>query len=380
MAIKLKNANAGKPLTIEDYNENNTIIETAINDLESQSVSDGTLTDITDDTTDVAELFETTISNPTTTPNITYSRVSKSANLVYASPNGSSGKPTFRSIATADLPTIPHTKGGTGITSLSPNKVVKTNASSNGYVLSEIKGGSTKISVTVVGNDLELDLVAANVPIDGLDGSTPLSIAKGGSGQSTAQNAINALTQVSSAAAEYVLTKDTASGNATYKPIPNIVTAKIGNNQVTYAKVQQVSALKLLGNATSSTANVAELGISANLLLDSSKLTDRSSVFDLASSNTTMTVANGKLYVDATSEAITITLPDTSTLQGGEIFTVKRINSGAYNVTLRCFDTGTDVIDGATEEALIKQYDAITFQYAGTIGGKNTFYIINLVS
>lgn len=47
-----------------------------------------------------------------------------------------------------------------------------------------------------------------------------LGIANGGTGQDTAQEAINALTAVSAATNEHVLTKDTATGNATYKAIP----------------------------------------------------------------------------------------------------------------------------------------------------------------
>ena len=44
-----------------------------------------------------------------------------------------------------------------------------------------------------------------------------LPIVNGGSGQATAQSAINALTQVTGATNEYVLTKDTSSGNALWK-------------------------------------------------------------------------------------------------------------------------------------------------------------------
>lgn len=46
---------------------------------------------------------------------------------------------------------------------------------------------------------------------------TDLSIVNGGTGQGTAQNAINSLSQVSSATNEHVLTKDTSTGNATWK-------------------------------------------------------------------------------------------------------------------------------------------------------------------
>jgi hypothetical protein len=46
---------------------------------------------------------------------------------------------------------------------------------------------------------------------------TDVPIADGGTGQSTAQTAINALTAVSGATNEHVLTKDTATGNAIFK-------------------------------------------------------------------------------------------------------------------------------------------------------------------
>lgn len=44
-----------------------------------------------------------TTANPTTTP--TFSLISQSQNLVFASPNGSSGVPSFRALVAADIPT-----------------------------------------------------------------------------------------------------------------------------------------------------------------------------------------------------------------------------------------------------------------------------------
>lgn len=58
-----------------------------------------------------------TVSNPTTTP--TFTQISQSQNLVYASPNGSSGVPTFRSLVAGDLPagigTVISVAGGNGM-------------------------------------------------------------------------------------------------------------------------------------------------------------------------------------------------------------------------------------------------------------------------
>jgi len=44
------------------------------------------------------------VSNPTTTPALSFSAVSQAANTVYVAPNGSSGVPSFRVLATNDLP------------------------------------------------------------------------------------------------------------------------------------------------------------------------------------------------------------------------------------------------------------------------------------
>jgi len=73
----------------------------------------------------------------------------------------------------------------------------------------------------VGGNDrLVLDddgSVTLGTVVTGTWAATDVAIAHGGSGQSTAQAAIDALTQVSGATNEHVLTKDTGTGQATWK-------------------------------------------------------------------------------------------------------------------------------------------------------------------
>ena len=97
-------------------------------------------------------------------------------------------------------------------------------------------GAGEEIACTSAGRDLLDDADAAtqrstlglgtiatqaanNVNISGgsITGITDLAIADGGTGQSTAQAACDAITQVSGATDEHVLTKDTATGNAIFK-------------------------------------------------------------------------------------------------------------------------------------------------------------------
>jgi len=86
--------------------------------------------------------------------------------------------------------------------------------------------------------DLE-DSIVAMLPIDlslyGTSVTNFLPITGGGTGAGTAQGAINALTQVSSATNEHVLTKDTSTGNAIYKAITPAGLTLISTTTVTAA-------------------------------------------------------------------------------------------------------------------------------------------------
>lgn len=52
---------------------------------------------------DLSPLFTTSETNPTTTPALTFTSVSQAQNLIFGSPNGSSGVPVFRQIVGADI-------------------------------------------------------------------------------------------------------------------------------------------------------------------------------------------------------------------------------------------------------------------------------------
>jgi hypothetical protein len=115
-----------------------------------------------------------------------------------------------------------------------------------------------------------------------------VAIANGGTGQDTAQEAIDALSQVSAATNEYVLTKDTATGNALWKVAASgsladgdkgdiTVSASgatwtIDNDVVTFAKMQNVDTAKVLGRSTAGSGDVEQLATTGtgNVVLSAS--------------------------------------------------------------------------------------------------------------
>lgn len=65
---------------------------------------------------DLSPLFTTSEATTTTTPALTFSQVSQTQNKVFASPDGSSGNPTFRAIAVNDVPTLNQNTTGSAAT------------------------------------------------------------------------------------------------------------------------------------------------------------------------------------------------------------------------------------------------------------------------
>jgi len=80
-------------------------------------------------------------------------------------------------------------------------------------------GGVAVLSGTSLGTGITSasSLTTVGTLTTGTWNATTIGIAYGGTGETTAQAAIDALTQVSGATNEYVLTKDTATGNAVWK-------------------------------------------------------------------------------------------------------------------------------------------------------------------
>jgi len=81
----------------------------------------------------------------------------------------------------------------------------------------DLRTALINLGLLASGGATPLNLNAGALTAGSLALTTDLPITEGGTGQSTAQTAINALTDVASATNEYVLTKDTATGNAIFK-------------------------------------------------------------------------------------------------------------------------------------------------------------------
>jgi len=87
----------------------------------------------------------------------------------------------------------------------------------------------------------------------------------------------------------------------------NVLTIHVGNNQITYAKMQQASAQTLLGNPTGSTANVSEITLGVGLTFSGTTLVN-------SSPDQTVSISNGGgISVSGTYPSFTLTATDQST-------------------------------------------------------------------
>jgi len=135
-----KRNNQSSPLSQTQVDENWTILEEAVN---SKGEGSGTLTGVI--ITDNSNIINATVSNGASSSTITVSDVgSLAANRVLASPDGSSGSPSYRALVNADLPIVAVAKGGTNsTTALGNNKVM---VSSGGSIIESSTIDTTELS------------------------------------------------------------------------------------------------------------------------------------------------------------------------------------------------------------------------------------------
>lgn len=166
-------------LTYAQTDENFKRLKTAIDALEV-AVAGAGLGTVTSVGLTLPNIFTVTNSPVTTTGSLTATLASQSANRMFASPNGSAGTPTFRSLVAADLPTVTIAKGGLGLTTVATNNQVLASDGTNyeGRTIS-VSGGLTLTQGT---GSIAFGLDPALINITGFAGV--LTVAKGGTGLS----------------------------------------------------------------------------------------------------------------------------------------------------------------------------------------------------
>lgn len=163
-------------------------------------------------------IFTVSGSPVTTTGTLTATLASQTANYFFAAPNGSAGAPTFRAIVAADVPTLNQNTTGTadnvtgivavangGTGTATPALVAGTNVTITGtWPNQTINSSNPGGTVTSVAATVPSFLSISGSPITSSGtlaitySGTALPIANGGTGETTASAAFNALSPVTS--------------------------------------------------------------------------------------------------------------------------------------------------------------------------------------
>lgn len=148
----------------------------------------------------------------------TLSKLAKDTNSTrYLSNTGTSNNPAWSQVNLTNgvSGSLGATNGGTGQTSIAQGDLLYGSATNTISKLTKDTNATRYLTNTGTSNNPAWGQVNL---ANGVTGTN--AIGNGGTGQTTAQLAINALTQISGATNEHVLTKDTATGNAVYKAVP----------------------------------------------------------------------------------------------------------------------------------------------------------------
>jgi hypothetical protein len=137
----------------------------------------------------------------------------------------------------------------------------------------------------------------------------------------------------------------TAASNVTITNLPNTAlansTATLGNATIT------------LGGSTSSVGNLTVTNVT---------ITGARFAYASKTANATAATTEYTLAANASTGALSMTLPTAAGIQG-KVYVIKKVDSTANVVTVAT--TSSQTIDGATTRALSLQYDAITVQSDG---------------
>lgn len=133
----------------------------------------------------------------TTTGTLAVTLASQSQNLFFASPNGSSGTPTFRSIVAADVPTLNQNTTGSAATLTTARAIYGNNFDGSAaltQIIASTYGGTGNGFTKFTGpTTSEKTFTLPNASSTILTDNAAVTILQGGTGQTTANAALNAL-------------------------------------------------------------------------------------------------------------------------------------------------------------------------------------------
>jgi hypothetical protein len=336
-----KRNNQSSPLSQTQVDENWAILETAVN---SKGEGSGTLTGVI--ITDNSNIINATVSNGVSSSTITVSDVgSLAANRVLASPNGSSGSPSYRALVNEDLPTVSIAKGGTNsTTALTNNKVM---VSSGGAIVESSTIDTTELSYLNGINALSNGIlrkgtgVLSTASIDlTADVTGILPAANGGTGLNPSGSFANGKLLISTATGFALNTLASGGGGAEGSAI--IITNGSGTVKIGVDTTALVP----------STRTVNTKPLSSNIVLTTDD------VSDAASSNKYFTNAAVNTQIDA---YVTAAAPLVKT--GGALTIVAANTSTNGYLTSADWNTFSDKIGGSFTENTVADYQIPNFNY-----------------
>lgn len=354
MAVVLKKRrNQSSPLSTTEVDSNWDTIEVALN---ASGTGDGTVTSVS--VGNLSPLFTSSVATGTTTPVVSYAQVSQSANRIFASPDGTSGVPTFRAIVNSDLPVVPIAKGGTNSSAALVNdRVVVSSAGaivpSATITTAELAflDGIGGLTNGVLRKDTSsLTTGAINLASADTTGITPVS--KGGTGLSATPTNGQILIGNGSGFAARTITAGSGvtvtNGAGTITLEAAIPTVNALSGALTIAAGTTGSDVAIVSSSTTITINIPTATASARGALSSADFTKFNEKIGRAPRDgNTITFLFDVWYITGAA-----TLPDITAGDVGKVLFIKNIGGANYNVTTN----GADTIDGNTNTRITLQH------------------------
>lgn len=391
-----KRSGQNSPITANQWDTTMQTIETAFLAV-PDGTGNGSVTSVA--LTAPTDIFNVSGSPITTSGTIALTLDTQTANTIWAGPStGSAATPTFRTLVLADLPTITTAKGGTGRTTIGTAfQVLRSDSFGTALEYATISAASNKVTINNGGGTMTIDVVPSNIDVATLTGV--LTVAKGGTGASTAQggrlallpsitdNALKVL-RVNAGATDYELATistgitslNTQTGSSqtfatgtsgtdfAISSSGNVHTFNIPTGSDTNRGLLSISGIQIFGGVKQFNSNPVLAALDADTIpyLDSSKAFTSTTTFafnktneellvgsvredNIVNKTTTATLTDTEYFVngDTTSAAFLVTLPATTTdLIGKEYWLVDKAgNAATRNLSLKA--NGADTLNGS---------------------------------